>query len=633
VDRVLYTVINIDSLQYTKGKIGTTYRAALSSLTDSNIFPQVAYASIVNHSASVEAYRRATQHNPTFPKAYYNMALELQAQGLLEEAVAAFSRATVRDQGFALSAYNNLGTVLDRLGRLPEAIQAFSTALNLIQEGDPTESSVLTNLFSSLQAVCDWEATALLQGRLLRVAEDCLRAESEGKASLAMQALHSFTYPFSAKLALRIARVYSRTQTPADSTHPLYVLSSLALLPPPLPSANNPASRALRVGYLVDALANGTISQHLPSLLAVHDRRMVSAHVYLLQQAEAPHTKAFVRAVHNTTHSLRDLSRVLGAGSPRGAAEAAGNVISSDSIHVLLDLAEGGTGARHLLLALRPAPILVSVGYPASQGAEYIQFALSDAFIAPPEYSGHYSEHLLYLPGSALVRDFDMSLMGVLSLPPAPDVSSLRRQFGLPAHGVLFCSFGEAFKVDEAILGVWARILQRTRNSSLWLPRYNALAEENLRSHARQLGLDEARLVFSPPALRCLGGKCTRHNGKGSLVLSDSEYLAAVLTSGVCMFVCLLVFAFLPPSKNPQCVLDRCPCTLPPTSLMALNASGRKGYDIKRRDCHSDPDELCSCIVSDPSYRYLSRHRAFNIIALGFGLFSVGWCSRGMLFS
>ena len=89
VDRVLYTVINIDSLQYTKGKIGTTHRAALSSLTDSNIFPQVAYASIVNHSASVEAYRRATQHNPTFPKAYYNMALELQAQGLLEEAVAA----------------------------------------------------------------------------------------------------------------------------------------------------------------------------------------------------------------------------------------------------------------------------------------------------------------------------------------------------------------------------------------------------------------------------------------------------------------------------------------------------------------------------------------------------------------
>jgi hypothetical protein len=88
-------------------------------------------------------------------------------------------------------------------------------------------------------------------------------------------------------------------------------------------------------------------------------------------------------------------------------------------------------------------------------------------------------ERLLLLPSTALVKDFDLSLQGVLSLPASRESSaSLRSQFGLPANGVLFCSFGEAYKLDANILAIWTRILQRTPNSTLWLPRYNALAEE-----------------------------------------------------------------------------------------------------------------------------------------------------------
>lgn len=138
---------------------------------------------------------------------------------------------------------------------------------------------------------------------------------------------------------------------------------------------------------------------------------------------------------------------------------------------------------------------------------------------------------MLYLPTSALIKDFDRSLRGVLSLPAAPD-RSLRAQFGLPS-GVLFCSFGEAYKLDASMLATWTRILQRTPGSTLWLPRYNALAEENLRVHLRKVGVNESQFIFSPPALRCLGGRCTRHNGKGSLVLSESEYLAASLTADI----------------------------------------------------------------------------------------------------
>ena len=510
----------------------------------------VAHQGMGNHSAAVEAYQSATQLDANLVNAHYNLGLALQALGDLEAAVKALAAATARDGGLALSAQLNLGTVLDQLGRLPEAIQAYTAALHIVPEGDSTEASVLANLWLSLQAsmcaracacacacvracaclrnpllflqaVCDWEAMAKLEGRLMRLVEALMRADAEARVNVAP--FHSIIYPFSAPLALRIARVHAATQSPAVTSGPLYAISAL------LPAAGSP--RALRLGFVVDAPTNGSVSHYLPSVLASIDRRAVQASVYLLQDASLARP-AFVSGVGAHCHAVRDLSRVLRAGSPRGAAEAAANVISSDAIHVLLDMSDSAVGVRHPLLALEPAPLQMSCGLLASQGADYLHLALADHVSVPPEYAPHWAERLVLMHASVFVNDFQRSLRGVLSLPAARD-ASIRGQFGLPTDGILLCSFGEAHKLDASMLRVWARILARTPAATLWLPRYNALAEENLRTHARQLGLAEDRLVFSPPALRCLGGKCTRHSGKGSLVLSDSEYLAAALAADI----------------------------------------------------------------------------------------------------
>jgi len=485
----------------------------------------VAHMSSGNHAAAIESYREATRHNSEFYNAYYNMGLSLQAVGQLEGAIKALRKATAKEGGFALSAYNNLGTVLDQLARLPEAIQAYKTALKLMKDGDATESSVIANLYSALQAVCDWEGTAELDARLMRLLETAMRAE--GDAGSALHPFHSVTYPFSASLALRIARFHARSLAPVDSWRPLYSLHAL------LPSTLGASAKTLRVAYMLDSLSNGTISQYVPSLLASHDRRLVETYVYMMQDSSPVHSR-LIHSLQEASTAVRNLSGVLRSGSPRGAAEAASNIISSDAIHVLMDLSENGGGARHTVLALAPAPIHISVAFRSTQGAVHMQYALSDSITSPPEYAAPWVERLLVLPAPALVMDFDLSLQGVLSLPASRESSaSLRSQFGLPAEGVLFCSFGEAYKLDGNMLAIWTRILRRTPNSTLWLPRYNALAEEHLRMHVRKQGLDDKRLIFSPPTMRCLGGKCTRHNGKGSLVLSDSEYLAASLTADI----------------------------------------------------------------------------------------------------
>jgi hypothetical protein len=136
----------------------------------------------------------------------------------------------------------------------------------------------MANLYLSLQAVCDLEGMAELDARLMKLLETIMRAE--GDAGTALHPFHGVTYPFSAGLALRIARFHARSQAPVvDSWRPLYSLNALLLLP----SARTAHPRMLRVAYMLDTLANGTISQYVASLLGSHDRRLVEPYVYIFQ--------------------------------------------------------------------------------------------------------------------------------------------------------------------------------------------------------------------------------------------------------------------------------------------------------------------------------------------------------------
>eukprot|EP00961_Rhodomonas_salina_P170512 2298501-Rhodomonas_salina.1 len=90
------------------------------------------------------------------------------------------------------------GTSLDTLGRLPEAIKAYAMAMRLLSGDSQTEHSVMGNLFQSLQPESDLEQLeTLLQDPRAQV-----------------QPFHGLSYPFSAELALRIARHHAALQSP-----------------------------------------------------------------------------------------------------------------------------------------------------------------------------------------------------------------------------------------------------------------------------------------------------------------------------------------------------------------------------------------------------------------------------------
>jgi hypothetical protein len=135
----------------------------------------------------------------------------------------------------------------------------------------------------------------------------------------------------------------------------------------------------------------------------------------------------------------------------------------------------------------------VNFGYPATMGAEFIDYIIADRTVLPFDQQKLVTEKIVHLPDCHQANDKKPALSP--ELPP-------REAVGLPAIGFVFCCFAETFKIARPVFDVWMRLLSRNAGSVLWLSRGSDDACERLRSEAAARGIDPARLVFAAPVPR-----------------------------------------------------------------------------------------------------------------------------------
>ena len=64
-------------------------------------------------------------------------------------------------------------------------------------------------------------------------------------------------------------------------------------------------------------------------------------------------------------------------------------------------------GARNEIFALQPAPVQTSyMGFPATMGASFLPYLITDAVVAPESCRHCYSENLALMPNCYFVNDY-----------------------------------------------------------------------------------------------------------------------------------------------------------------------------------------------------------------------------------
>ena len=224
-----------------------------------------------------------------------------------------------------------------------------------------------------------------------------------------------------------------------------------------------------------------------------------------------PHAGAFLIAGLIEQHDRQDFEIVGYAASPDDGSQMRARLASSfdrfvdisgttdrdaarrvhaEGIDILVDLNGFTQRARTAILAYRPAPIQVNyLGYPATTGADFIDYILVDPFVVPVDQQPFFSERLVHLPDCYQCNDDKR---------PISDHTPSRAECGLPENGFVFCCFNNTYKITPDFFDIWMRLLDAVSGSVLWLMDDNFWEKANLAREAAARGIAPERIVFAP---------------------------------------------------------------------------------------------------------------------------------------
>jgi predicted O-linked N-acetylglucosamine transferase (SPINDLY family) len=203
--------------------------------------------------------------------------------------------------------------------------------------------------------------------------------------------------------------------------------------------------RKLRVAYLSPDFKRHSVFYFIAPILRAHDRSTIEFFGYadVLQPDEAT-LQLQAAADHWRDVSCLNNPQLL-------------QLIRDDAIDILVDLAGHTANNRLPIFAARAAPVQISwIGYPGSTGLRQMDYRFTDERADPVgEADALHTETLVRLE------------TGFLCYEPSADSPSPGPTPALANAYVTFGSFNNLSKVTDAVIAVWADILQRVPSAKM----------------------------------------------------------------------------------------------------------------------------------------------------------------------
>jgi len=473
---------------------------------------------------ALASYDRALTLRPDYAEALSNRGLTLQELKRFEQALASYDRALSLRPDYA-EALSNRGVTLQDLKRFEEALASYDRALSLrpdYVDALNNRGNALGKLYRLEEALASYDRALTVRPDYVDALYNCgnalkqLRRLDDALASydrlLAIKADHAHAFSGAADCVMRLCDWDRRTRFAADlSAHvsgkksivaPFVLLGysgdpALQLqcavnfidnkIPLPLPpfwSGQTWRHDKLRVAYLSPDFRSHAVAFLTAELFELHDRSRFEIIGVSFGVDDRSEMRKRLVAAFDEFHDVR-------SNSDREVAK----LLNDRQVNIAVDLAGYTQDSRPGIFAHRPVPIQVNyLGFPATMGADFIDYIIADAMVVPVERQPYYAERVVYLPDCYQVNDTKRKLA---------ERTPTRQEMELPEHAFVFCCFNNNWKITPEIFDIWMRLLHQVEGSVLWLLGDNEGAERSLRKEAQRRGIDASRLVFAgrlPPA-------------------------------------------------------------------------------------------------------------------------------------
>ena len=430
------------------------------------------------------AYDKALALKPDLAEAWLGRGNVFNELKRYDEAFAAYDKALALKPDLA-EAWVGRGNVFNELKRYDEAFAAFDKALAL--KPDLAEAWLgRGNVFNELKR---YDEAFAAYDKALALKPDLTYAEG---ARLHSKMQLCDWSNFDAESAHLISSVRSGTQAPPFSllaicssledqlqNATLYTAKECHLFEKLIWQGERYDHDKIRVAYLSADFCEHPVSFLMTGVFERHDRSRFDVTGISLGPDDNSEIRQRLKATFERFIDAKTFSD-----------EQIANLVRSSEVDILVDLMGFTAGARTGVFARRPAPVQVNyLGYPATMGAEYIDYIIGDRIVIPEDKQEFYEEKIVYLPNSFHPTDQDRRIS---------DKEFLRTDAGLPHEGFVFCCFNANYKITPDVFDIWMRILKKVEDGVLWLVVENPTAKSNLRSEAVTRGVNAERLIFAP---------------------------------------------------------------------------------------------------------------------------------------
>jgi len=317
------------------------------------------HLSIGNLSHAKTDLESALRITPTLSNTRFNYCITLAAMGKIQQAQNLFAPLLKEDQAGALNSMHKLGMQPSESGQLIDFMHVYLwTAYKRQEVCNWTDRQRLADLYDSIadgtqqiDSYPVWMMFALLS----------LPVKDATRLVLAKKVAHTF------QTSQNITTKQRNTQNNLTDT----------------------SKKVLNIAYI-----GGNFHLHpnffiTKGLYSAHNQSRVHVSIYALNKRIPKKNEDYL--IHATDQfenvsALTDLE--------------VAQKISDDEIDILIDLGTYNDSARPGILALRPAPIQISLlGSEISSGADFFDYRITDEFLVD-DRRDLWSEKLLYLPGT-----------------------------------------------------------------------------------------------------------------------------------------------------------------------------------------------------------------------------------------
>ncbi|HMD54491.1 MAG TPA: tetratricopeptide repeat protein, partial [Phycisphaerae bacterium] len=466
-----------------------------------------------------ESYRTAIRLQRDFSPAYYNLGNVLKDLEEFESAADAY-RTAIRLKPNDAPAHNCLGIALRKLRRTPEAIQSFQHALKI----KPDFAEAHSNLGNAFRDQDDFAAAIASYQSALRIRPDLAETynnlgftlQQQGQLDPALAAYHKSLQlkpdyveaninlahalkdegridaaitAYRRALALKPSSAYCHSciilalhvdpaSTPRQTHDELLRwdqqhAQELKKFIQPHANDHNP-DRRLKIGYVSSDFSSHACAFFIASLLRCHDHENFEVFCYAQVAKPDSVTRRFQEYADHWCDTL-DLSD-----------EQLSDRIIRDQIDILMDLKVHTNDNRLLVFARKPAPIQVTwIGYPGSTGLSTVDYRLTDSYMDPPGLNdAFYTEESIRLPDCFWCYD------PMDTEPQAGESPAVKNGF------VTFGCMNHFCKVNVGVLKLWARVMEKVKNSRLVILSYPGSFRARVLQTLKENGVDPSRVEF-----------------------------------------------------------------------------------------------------------------------------------------